>query len=360
MKNGTEIVLVGRDVAPSGCLSKVKEGLIGKGMQVVDFLGNGGPLNASEETIKQAVAKAYVVLTGMSSSPELAREELAAADFADRNGITYGFYADTFGSYKRPWFSHLRDGANFVFVVDQEEAEDAGKYFKNAKIVVSGNPFWEEFCFPRLSYHQTREVLGVFDDEKMILCPGSKALTVNIAFFSAVIDAVHLLTDGDTRKFKIFLAIHPGDHNDLCAYGELVKFSSVPVKIITYDMMLMSDMVPGADIVVESASTVGIEAAHQRKPVIDYFTEIALSRLYEASGSRLWKPCCLGAAIEVLSYRGGPAELAQMIDYYLFRGGDKIMRLHQEKAYPIPSEKGFTVRLIQDTVLSFVPEKQAV
>ena len=97
----------------------------------------------AKSMIKQVVSlpgNVDVVLCGMSSSPELAQEELAACEAAVKNGVPLCLLADTFGAWGRPWFEPYRAAASALFVINQEEALKAWELFPNAKIVASGNP----------------------------------------------------------------------------------------------------------------------------------------------------------------------------------------------------------------------------
>jgi hypothetical protein len=294
------------------------------------FLGQGKPLAISIPEIETAIKKASAVLLGMSSSLELAKEEIAAGRKAAELGIPFGFYADTYGVYKRPWFKDLREQTSFIFVINENEGRGAKEIFPHAKIIISGNPAWEDFCSPKYSYKEVRINLGIESNEKMVLSPGGKLAISNILLWGAVIEAAHspILAP---FSLKIFLATHPGDPNPPEIYSDLEKFSRIPVKIIPSQNIKISDLVPGCDILIESYTTTGIEAAHQRKPVIDFFTEIALNRLQSMTGTRNWELCDLGAAEPVY---GCSLNLANSMARLLTRDGFAPMKQQQEEIYP--------------------------
>lgn len=364
------IVLVGRDTAPANALKKLQDYLAslsneGGSYKVFDFLGNG---QFTKESIGERVLTADVLLVGMSSSAKLAEKEIYAAETAVRANTPFGFYADTFGCHKRPWFAKLRDKASFVFVVNKKEAESAQELFPNAKIVASGNPMWEGFFTPRLSREEVRERLGIEDGQRMIFCPGGKLLAVNMQHFGGVISASHVL-GMNPEDWKIVLATHPGDENYdglfkfekkedsdeyeykriENIYKDLVKYSKVPVAVVSPSQMATSHMISGCDVVVESASTIGIEAVCQRKPVIEFFTEAALNRLEETGIGRSYELCEQGVAREV---HYDPSKLATAIcDLTLYEDVLRGLRARQAEHYPEPSEKGEAIRKMVATLV---------
>lgn len=383
-----KVVLVGYDVAPSQALERVGKELSASGVDVCLFLGNGKPIKNAYDA--QLIAEhPCVVLCGLSSSKEFAKDEIATAEVAMQMGMPFGFYADTYGTINRPWFAHLREKASFIFVINEEEGEKARELYPNAKVIVSGNPMWEDFFTPKLSREEVRRKLEVGDEEQMVLCPGGKSPAVNILHWGSVIEALSLDQDSlMPRKWKVFLSPHPGDKpaallkqiaklkeerlktlplsleltkeitlideilkivedSYLTKYQELVKYSArVPVRVVTKDFMSASDMVPGADFVIDSGSTVAIEAACQRIPVITNLWEITLARLKETSGSRNWEPCELDVAAMV---EGDPHGLLKTINI-LSRDSEE-MKTRQEAVYPAPPEKGAAVRKMVETLM---------
>lgn len=334
-----KLVMVAKDIAPSKAFEKFQK-RYEKEISITSFLGFGKSIDIKLKTIEKEVRTANVILLGMSSSEELAREEIFAGLIAADAIKPFGFFADTYNVVGRTWFGALKNIAKFVFVINEDEAKKAKSFFSNSEIVISGNPTWEDFFFPQVSYKDIREYLCMADDGKMILCPGGKNFLVNILHWGGVIDAINLFDPaGDLYKFKIVLAMHPGDLNDPNSYADLVKFSKVPA-MITKNSPSSSQLVVGCDIVVQSASTVGIEAACQRKPVIDYFTGLALERLKESTGCYSWEPCNLGISKAVISE---PRMLRNNI-LNLLGKGYAPMREIQERIFSKPGEKGESLR----------------
>lgn len=318
-----------------------------------------GPRSALEKITSELLAnhsaqfviypqEADVVLLGMSSSPELAEDELAACEAAVKNGIPLALFADTFRSWARPWFEPYREAVSALFVVSPTEAEKARELFPNAKIVASGNPTWEGFFFPKYRRDEVRAKLEVGDVDSMILVPGSKSLAVNMLLFGGVIDAAIMLGEA---YGQVFVSLHPGDKNPPKLYKELADYSPIPVKFVLRDFMSGSEMIPGADVVVESASTIGIEAACQRVPVVEYFTYAGRGNWKRQAGSVDYEPCELDIAVEAsLDTR----QFSEVLNLILAKGDEwdvcRIMLERQREVFPKPVERGVAVKVIVSTL----------
>lgn len=352
-------VLVARDIAPSSAFERLGKELIKNGSEVTAFLGKGKPLNITQMELIKVVANTDIALIGMSSSKELSFEEVLAATTAAASKRPYGFYADTYGCYHREWFSKVRDEASFLFVINSGEAQKAREIFPHAEVVVSGNSVWEDFCFPKFTREEVRNKLGVVDDEFMVLSPGSKSPVINCILWGAVVEAVHLGLL-NSKKWKIFFSTHPGDQTDSVVYNDLMKFSRMSVRLVPKEEMSVSDMISGCDIFIESVSTTGIEVAHQHKPVIDFFSEIALARNESIFGTREWEPCLLGVARDIYN---NPLLLSREIHRLLLSNHEDDfayrykMRVNQEREYPQPPEKGTAVKIMADTLKKYAANK---
>lgn len=341
-----KIVLVGQMVASSNGFRPLEAELKKQGCDVRAYLPAGKPLHDVAEEIFENAGNADLVLTGMSSEGHLVQEELKALELVIARGIPCGLYADTFGVHRRKWFEHLREKITFLFVTNEEEAKDAKTIYPNADIIVSGNPSREGYFSPAWTYEQSRAILGIKPDVKIVLCPQGKDLEVNKGHISGVLQVIDLLPE--KNKFKVLISLHPGDLNPLDGYSEFVKSG---VAGITKKVIPSSALVPPCDIVVESTSDIGVEAACQRKPVISYFTEKALDRLEESTGSRKWPVCEKGAAKAIYS---NPNELASAISELLTEGGYAPMRERQEILFPKPAEKGTATRIMAETIKKYL------
>jgi hypothetical protein len=337
------VVLVGRDMAPSQAFAKLVEEKANQPLedvQISAFLGNGKPVEASLYDIEKAVQDADIVLLGMSSSPDLAKEEIAAGEAALKYNVPFGLYADTYIIH-RAWFEELEKKANFVFVPTQKLAKKASPYY-GGDIVVSGNPMWEEFL-PTVSREDVRHQLSVHEEEIMVVCPGGKVQAINRLLLEAVIQAINR-ENLRAHLWEIVYSVHPGDEDfrkNPAVYDDLVKASDRRLSIVTKEVMPTSTLVVGADLLIESMSTEGIRAAHQRIPVIDYMTEPALQRLEKMSGSRKWDLCEEGAALAI---QEDVESLAVAMKSLLDPEGFGFMRALQVENYPDLPPKGTALR----------------
>lgn len=346
-----KITMVARDVAPSKALDLVKKELLTKGVDVSAYLGNGKPFAVASEIILKEIKTSDLVLLGMSSLPELAKEELLAANEAIRCGVPYGFYADLYGCANRSWFENVRANARFVFSISEEEAEKIRLIFPNAEIVASGNPVLEGAFFPSKSYEQVRKEQNIQKDELLIYCTAGKDLESNRIHFQGLVEAVSSFSD--QNRWQIFFMLHPGDRNDPNAYADFTKAYNIKAKLVCSDKspaLSPLDVIVACDFMSASCSTSGIEAACQRKPVADFLHTVVVKRLLEQTGSDRWYPCELGISRPVM---GSSMELANAMRDLLFGDGFKEMRARQEICFPAPKMRGVVVRVMADNLVNF-------
>lgn len=341
------VVLVAHDFASSQGLSKLKNVLENNGHAATSFLGFGKKITAQENTLAEHVRNAHILVLGMSSSPELAREEIYAAKVAENTKIPYGFYSDTYGNFNHPWLRSLNAKTAFLFVINEQDAIEAKKkYGTQTHVLATGNPMWENFGHPEHSRMLTRKLLGIAPQSHMILVPGTKEFTININLFSAVIQAAAHIGG----KNEIYLSLHPGDQNNPKKYTSLIK-NNTSIHLPSNIAWSGSALIPAADLVIASASTIGTEAAHQRIPVINFYTKLSRKRLREATGSSTWKPDELGASIMVCE---DITQLAREIMWLRTSKGSHEMRKKQEHIYPIGKQKGEVTRKMMGELVSIV------
>lgn len=357
-------VLVARDIAPSNAFKMVYDELNWRYPNIPKithklsaFLGGGKQLAASEDEIATAIKNANVVLVGMSSSKELSAPEIFACGAAEGAGVPYGLYADTFGcAVNRNWFGCVRKEANFVFVLNEKEAEDARKVFPKAKVVASGNPTWGAFFYPKFTREESRAKLGVKDDDVFVLCPGGKSLAINMQHWGFVVEALKYMSDDrgyNEKKWQVVFSRHPGDQSAPDAYNELVKFSDIKARVVEPAEMPSSDMIPGMDLMISCCSTVEIEAVCQRKPVISYIPHTGMVRMRTTMGDK-WEPVEQGVVDG--AFAGDIFGLARSINGLLKGDNDIIYRTllgNQKMYYLEPKEKGVALRAIVSTLQEF-------
>lgn len=368
------VMLVARDVSPSQILDRVQVELQSRGHEVRAVLGHGRPLDDFPgDSIRALVLTSDFVLVGMSSTEKLSKEEIVALKAAMDKGIPYGFVCDIFDCYKRPWFADFRERASKLFVPVANEVAETKALFPNAEVVASGNPCWEDY-FDKPSPEEVkalREKYGLSPDRKTILASGGKQLMFNMTFFGGVVGVANanerlaefneIAHREKLPRFQVILSVHPGDPNDISVYNPLTHnkedgLSRIPVVI---DKGTKSEkLLSVADVAVAMWSNVGIAAACQRKPAINYFTKL-YRNFIEAGGGWPWKPCSeLGISELVSDFDGGP-RLDEMITWLTNPDScwSRSMLKKQEEVFPIPPEKGVAVRKICDALEAGMAKK---
>lgn len=353
-------VLVARDAAPSGCFKRLEPVLKDCGFDVELIIGEGKPLTKTMDDIAFAASNASVVVLGMSSSLDLAEPEIVAGKFAKNAGVPYGFYGDVPRCWARArtgaWFEELARSAVFYFGVTQADADAAREVFPNAKLIGTGNPIREEMAFPRFTREEVRANLGITPQEKLVLAPGRKFVGGNMALWAIVIDALSLLAKGG-QGFQLVLATHPGDRaphavdvttqKEMKLYDQLASLSPVPARIVGRNILTTSDMVPGADIIVEFGSSIGIEGAYQCVPVVSLGLEVLFREYERVSGNRTLEAVECGISELVVP---DASKLADKIKNLLTPAGFARMRVRQKEVCPRPTERGAALRKIADAI----------
>lgn len=337
--------LIGHMMAPSIAFTMLSQALIERGIQTISLIGAGKSTKSTTyPIIYNLVAKADVVLLGMSGPKKLAEEELLAAEIAATQNIPFGFYADTYNVFHHSWINQeLRDKAAFLFLPVEEERKEAQILFPNAEIVVSGNPTWEDFFSSKYSREQVRDLFMVGENEKLVLCSMGTIFEINLTMLKALDEALTAKKNSLVR-WKIIIGIHPGDQNyrkDRDIYKESFR-ARVPMRFVARNEMATMDIIPGANYIVDTVgSSIGINAACLRKPVICYCSEAALNELEKSTGKRSWKPWELGVIKTVYNTR----ELTDAFDL------DFSNRIKQQKnVYPAPLKKGQAIKIMAETL----------
>jgi len=357
--------LIANDIAPSLAFTKLEPVLRERGYDVALVVNDGKPVKRSEQEIVRAVSGATVVVLGMSSAEALAGIEILAGREAKEAGIPYGFYSDIPRCWARArpgaWFEDLAEGASFYFGVNDEDAEGARDVLPHAILTATGNPLREEMAFPSLSRQESRNKLGIVDNEKMILASGGKFAAGNMAQWSLIMDALALLDETTDLHLHLILAPHPGDRTphaidrdsgeEMKLYEKLVSFSPVTTRIVNKDLLTTSNMVPGADIICEHGSSIGIEGAYQGIPVISIGNEILIRRMFAVTGTRELEAVQNG----ISTFVGTNAEeLANQISRLLTPEGFEPMRKRQLACCPKPTERGAALKKMADAIEKIV------
>lgn len=301
------------------------------------------------------MSRADLLVVGRSSSPALAAEELTAANAAFEAGVPFGIYSDNYIALP-PHFFEAAEKASFLCVLNESIAESARRFLPRLEVIASGNPMWESFCFPKYTREQVRSRLNFSPEQKVILSPGCKTAVVNILLWGNLIEAVKQTRIANLQQINLLLSRHPGDQTPQEIYDALSRLSCVPLEFLKSEKMSSSDALPGCDLVVECCSSVGMEAAHQRIPVITFFTEISLAWIESVKGSRVWEPAQAGATTLVTQATGLRLAIADLL---LNKEAIARLRRNQEQVFPKPPAPGAAAKIMADAAEWFSKKKPA-
>jgi len=350
-----KILFVARDAGPSGCFELLAPVLEEKGLGVELILGKGSPITMTEDEISSRVLGSDLLVLGMSSDENLAQPEIFAASIAKKHELKYGFYGDVRGCWRRAregaWFNPFAFDTSFYLGLTGEDASGAISIFPNAEVFGTGNPVREKMAFPRFTREEIRKDLGVERWEKCVLVAGGKLSAGNMAQFVVTMEALHLLRKRTTYYFKLILTTHPGDRarsavepetgERIPFYEDLVSLSPVPTTLIDKKNFATTDLVPGADILIEFGSSVGFAGAYRRIPVISLGFEPLYRMLEEEGDTRRFELEESGLS-ELVT--GSPQNLAVAIEKLLHPDGFQAMRSNQERLCTIPKKEGLALR----------------
>lgn len=339
-----KILLVARDIAPSEALILLSERLISQRVGSAQDgerlfftecqVGKGKDLATPLPTILEHIANADAVVVGMSSSEALAKEELAVASEAIRLGKPVFCYADTFGL--RPYFKDVLDApGTTLFHLNDDEAAAAKTVYPTLEVVTTGNPMWERFFFPKFTRDQVREQLGISEGVKVILCPGGKDKEVNSLHF---IQAVEDLGKLDGVHFII--SLHRGDTTPPEYYHELLAGYGVWFQIMPSSSMSGLEILPCADLVYGSASTIEVAAVCLRIPVVDYLSQQARERLKRNTGSSVWELVTQGVVHDRDDFMDQADSLYYVVENVSIIILQDPLRSDCKKLYPKPEKPG--------------------
>lgn len=334
-----DVCLVGHDVQPSMAFTALVSELSSRGLRVLLAVMNGKEYPTLQSEV---ISLSRFVLIGMSSLDN-AVSEIEAATMANKLGVPFGFYAgETFLCYRRSWFSSFWETASLVFAFNQSEVNEAQRYFPNAKIVPTGNPTHASY-FTFDSKIDVERKLGLSPKHFVVFVGGGGSLQINQELLAATVYAC-----GDIPEVRIIFGLHPGDKNPVEKYREYTKDFAVPVTMTTRSIVSGSSVLSRANLLITSATSLGIEAACKRVPVINFLTTLGCDSLEQVTGGRVWPPCKHGVSMKVED----PISLRKVIQEKSY----EKLRQRQEEVYPAPTEPGksASLSLMADAVCSFV------
>lgn len=330
------ILFFSQDIGPSRNLARIAVEAVDRGHAVESvFFFSASPLQVARGAKKFGVV---VISPGTLHSDHDAE---IIKKFKE-SGSKVAFFCDTYDVFLRESISKVAHLCDFVFVPDifeKAKAVEAG--FKN--VVVSGVPLWEEFCKPtRYTGDDIRLALKIPRIAKTILFTGIKKSEITKRAFEDFLFAL----SGSVKNWMLFPRFRKEDELFEEGYYENVLRSRGFDFVDSHKLYQnTSDLLPGADLVVSLASTVGIEAVYHRKRVIDYLPDYFVERLKEIGGDGTWNPAEIGATCKAETKE----KLSQAINHLFTREGFSELQKNQEKFYPM-LQSGDSARIILETL----------
>lgn len=342
-----KIIGVARDLNPSNFLKTLEEYV--NGIVAKIELWTGDQANAdgvAEKSPWKKIKEADSVILGMSSSPKLSQFEREVADWAYSLGKrNYGFISDAPGAFTREWFERHRKDASFVAVLREYEVERAKRLFPNALVRAVGSPSWETALDNPMGAREVRRILGVSNDEKLVLIAGTKKEDVNREAIHLVAEALKISPSDKPRK-KVVFSKHPSDTTPTESYAAIDPSILVAEKsIISTDQALW-----GAHLFVNLLSTDGDKAAYRRKTMIHLMSKLVAARRLEQLGTRI--PFEHGLGVTWLGENA--SHLSNSLNDLC--SNPYWQREAQERHYPLPPpRKGTWAQSVLSLILEAVP-----
>lgn len=321
------VLLVAQDVGVAGPLADIREELQ-KQNDTRGFLRE--PLPEDFESLLEGPAKPDLVVCGMSSFKDRAENELRAAEAAIARRIPLCLFADVESTLGRPHFEKVRPHAACFVVPNERAAAAVQAAYPSAIVINEGNPDDERNFRPKLIREASRQKFGVEEGTAMVVAPFGKDLRINRLHLGCTGNAL----GGLGRPFVLFASLHKDDPNNTAAYQDIFP-ANFP---LTIGRAITEETIPGADLVVASASGESKRAGRLRIPVLNCFTEEALNRLKKSTGSREWPEVIQGCEAEVRNPRGHTFPLRDDLITMMCALLDGVidLRLKQAEAYPTP------------------------
>lgn len=277
----------------------------------------------SYEAIGQMVAEVDFVLCGMSAQSSYAETEIFAAHFALQQHKYFGFFANCFGVIGRPYFQALLSHADLVFTVNQDEAVVLQKKYPEVHAIASGHPLWEKYAQQDINKAEIRQKHNIPEHCRLIVSPGGKNAALNVQLWSNTLYGAGRLLEYNTM---VWMVLHPDDITPLHLYQKVLEEHKNPHAFLKDIGPLEENGLAAADLVVQSASAVGVTAAIWNIPVIDFILPAQADHMQKIYGQRTWPPVSAGASV-LCTER--PA-LVHIMSSFLKRGYSSILSDHQD------------------------------
>ena len=349
MPNEQKVLFVAYDAGPSAALQKVVDVM---GEKAHSFLLNAGKVPEPDEaTLREAVARCDVVVSGLSSEKS-AGFELRALALAVELGKKIVFFSDTFGAFHRAWFADYRSHVALVTTVVEAEVEAAQALFPNARVITTGNPAWEEFHTPYTRSNQEKfwRLIDARRTDRLILISGCKDRELNLEMVTGVLQDAEDVSAGN--DYQVVLSLHPGDQTHVDEYWAVWQKAILDLGkfvILTRDQMPGDVAVGGADVVVTyNAASVAMRAVAHGQPVMVFQSPRAKARQLAESGLEI-NPLLPEAAIGV-GHHGETNFASALLLAYYWKYDNPISnkpRIDQAKFFPSVLPGTYTNALIE-------------
>lgn len=347
------VTCVARDVSPAAAFEKLLPELQKRGHETKGFLKK--PLETEFDIVeyRKELAASHLAMIGLSSTPELACDELRTLEEAKRNraDVLLSPHIAVFSDMRNCWQREVghekyRDIVDLLFVTNEDEVEPAGKLYPNAKVVAVGHPNREADKQPKLTRKEGRALLLVDEYEKLILCVGTKNPLLNRTLLAHL--KIALAEDhASDSKAKVVFVPHPGDTTPIALYVDVGNGVVFPEK---KDGVSSLDLLPAADLVVNMLDNMVLECAWHRKPCLCYASPIEIAPVREQ---------LLGAgASQPIEEKQGIMEVARnltqlqnYVRFLLYLDGAIIeQQMRQKEQYPSTPLAGTAVKIMADAI----------
>lgn len=345
-------VLVAHDYGESQIMRQIAEGL----RWPVRLLLGDGVRSYEDAQIAEHIAHSDLLIVAMSEKSEM---EVAACKAAIAHKKPFVLVGNI-GAWRMSSFADVIPSSDALFVLTERDVPLAAERFPTVSVVNIGDITLEGAHRPQVSREGVRSGLRIKPYEKLVLLGSEKEADINVAMLSCTLDAVS--RQEDPEKFKIIFGIHPGhfairgtSHESegfRDYYSREIGKRNIRNIRIRIAQISISEMIPGADIVIGLASTLLQRAACQRIPAISLMIRSAFrNRKLPDQNSGWWWPCDVGAVAPVYDIQNG--ELALLMRKLLTKEGFAEMRRAQELHFP-HREVGESASIIKKELESLV------
>ena len=343
--------MVSRFAGPARSFARVADAVLTtRGGSCTPFLGEA-PIRKVLYDLnywRDAESKPDAVIVGMSGPEELATDELAAGWAAVAYGIPLCIFSDVLEAWKgRVWFEPLRKRADTLFVTNTDEVAEAQERYPNCSVIASGNPAFDDYFEPPFSRVEVRSRLGVDEENLLVFISGTKIPHYNTELFAAVAEATLRLD----RPCRVIISFHPSDKTPPEQYAETIR-RWPHVSAVPREAMLADDIVAGCDLVIGLIPTLGVNAACQRIPVINYLNPETVPIVERNSGGTVWPAVKYGIEAQVFESADELANAIRLLTDPSSHAAQQ-MRKRQEFVYP-RRPRGTAARIMVETMLQLV------